>query len=112
MWYAPIEMSERLQKALAMAELLHRDQKRKGTEIPYLSHLLGTAAIALEHGADEDQAIAALLHDAVEDQGGPETLALIKLKFGERVGLLVEACTDFVGEPKPPWKERKLAHIK
>ena len=100
--------------ALAMAATLHRCQLRKGTSTPYLAHLLGVTALVWEYGGDEEQAIAALLHDAVEDQGGAPTLERIRLGFGDRVAGIVEACTDTDEEPKPPWMERKkryVAHI-
>lgn len=104
-------LTERFDEALAYASRVHREQCRKGTDTPYISHLLGTAAIALENGADEDQAIAALLHDAVEDQGGATRLADIRARFGERVAEMVDHCTDTDIEPKPPWRARKEAYI-
>ena len=104
-------LTNRFDDALAYASRIHRDQRRKGTDIPYISHLLGTAAIALENGADEDQAIAALLHDAVEDQGGSARLAEIRARFGNRVAEMVDHCTDTDIEPKPPWRARKEAYI-
>jgi (p)ppGpp synthase/HD superfamily hydrolase len=105
------DLTERFQSALAFAAELHRHQRRKGTNIPYVSHLLGVASIALEIGADEDQAIAALLHDAVEDQGGAPCLVVIRKRFGSRVASIVHDCTDADTEPKPPWRERKAAYI-
>lgn len=105
------DLTERFQSALAFATELHRHQRRKGTDIPYVSHLLGVASIALEIGADEDQAIAALLHDAVEDQGGAPCLAEIRERFGDRVASIVSDCTDADTVPKPPWRERKEAYI-
>ncbi|HEY9766490.1 MAG TPA: HD domain-containing protein [Chroococcales cyanobacterium] len=106
-----MELTDRFDEALLMASRLHRNQTRKGTNVPYLSHLLGVAAIALEYGANEETAIAALLHDAVEDQGGEATLLEIEGKFGKEVGKIVLDCTDAKTFPKPPWKERKLRHI-
>ncbi len=100
-------LSPQFDNALAYASQLHRDQARKGTQIPYVSHLLAVAAIVLEHGGTEDEAIAALLHDAVEDQGGAETRAVIRERFGENVAAIVDGCTDADITPKPPWKERK-----
>lgn len=94
-----------------MAVQLHATQVRKGTTIPYAAHLLGVASIALEHGADEDEAIAALLHDAVEDQGGQPVLDRIREQFGDRVADIVHGCTDADATPKPPWRERKEAYI-
>ena len=108
-------LSPRFSDALVFACELHRDQPRKGTDVPYVSHLLGVASLALEHGADEDEAIAALLHDAVEDQGGEVTAAEIRARFGDRVADIVLACSDTVVVPKPPWRMRKeayLAHVR
>ena len=105
------DLTPRFQSALAFATQLHRHQRRKGTDIAYVSHLLGVASIALEIGADEDQAIAALLHDAVEDQGGAACLAEIRERFGGRVAGIVSDCTDTDVEPKPPWRARKEAYI-
>lgn len=104
-------LSQRFDEALLFAAELHRRQRRKGVDVPYLSHLLAVAAIVLEHGGSEEQAIAALLHDAVEDQGGPETGERIAERFGESVARIVWSCTDSVGEPKPPWRARKEAFI-
>lgn len=108
-------LTPRFQEALALAYQLHNGQIRKGTSIPYISHLLGVTSLVLEDGGDEDEAIAALLHDAVEDQGGRETLELIRGKFGERVAEIVLACSDSDTLPKPPWRERKeryIAHLR
>ena len=104
-------LSERFDDALAYASSVHRTQRRKGSNIPYVSHLLGVASLALEIGADEDQAIAALLHDAVEDQGGLTRLADIRARYGERVADIVSDCTDSWEEPKPEWRERKEAYL-
>jgi (p)ppGpp synthase/HD superfamily hydrolase len=110
-----VVLGERFERALVLACELHRDQVRKGSDgIPYIGHLLGVASIAIEDGGDEDEAIAALLHDAPEDQGGAPTLERIRSEFGERVAAIVEACTDTLETPKPPWRERKeryLAHL-
>jgi (p)ppGpp synthase/HD superfamily hydrolase len=105
------ELGERFDQAVAYASRLHRGQVRKQTTVPYVSHLLGVASLALEHGADEDEAIAALLHDAVEDQGGETTLAEIRKGFGDKVAEIVAACSDSIGEPKPPWRARKEAYV-
>ena len=78
---------------------------------PYLAHLLAVAAIVMEHGGNEDEAIAALLHDAVEDQGGLPTLEEIRRRFGPAVAEIVEGCSDAVVTPKPPWRQRKEAYI-
>lgn len=104
-------LSDRFDEALAYASRLHRDQRRKGTDIPYVSHLLSVAALVLEHGGNEDQAIAGLLHDAAEDQGGQKTLDQIRRRFGENVATIVADCTDAWGEPKPEWHQRKKAYI-
>lgn len=110
-----VDLSHRFRKALIFAARLHNDQRRKGTDIPYIAHLLAVASLVITHGGDEDEAIAALLHDAVEDQGGQPTLEMIRTRFGERVAVIVEGCTDTDVVPKPPWKARKecyLAHLK
>ena len=104
-------LTDRFDEALAYASRLHRTQIRKGSGIPYVSHLLGVASIALENGADEDQAIAALLHDAVEDQGGSAQLEAIRAKFGNRVAEIVDHCTDADTDPKPPWRKRKEEYV-
>jgi (p)ppGpp synthase/HD superfamily hydrolase len=99
------------ESALKFAARLHAGQPRKGSDAPYISHLLAVAAIALEHGATEKEAIAALLHDAVEDQGGPETLEKIRRRYGKRVARIVATCSDTDQTPKPPWRERKEAYV-
>jgi (p)ppGpp synthase/HD superfamily hydrolase len=104
-------LTQRFEDALLYATQLHSLQLRKGTNIPYVSHLLGVASLALEHGATEDEAIAALLHDAVEDQGGEPTLREIRQKFGDRVAEIVWGCTDSEIYPKPPWRQRKEQYI-
>lgn len=103
--------SPRLDEAFAFANRLHAGQVRKGTTIPYLSHLLAVTAIVLECGGGEDEAIAALLHDAIEDQGGPATRAEIHHRFGEQVVAIVDGCTDAETVPKPPWRQRKEAYV-
>ena len=110
-----IILTERFEEALGYAAHLHALQKRKGTSIPYVAHLLSVTSLVLENGGDEDQAIAALLHDAVEDQGGLPTLQEIRRLFGERVARIVDGCTDAYVHPKPPWRKRKedyLAHLR
>jgi (p)ppGpp synthase/HD superfamily hydrolase len=97
--------------ALAFANDLHHGHVRKGTEIPFVSHLMAVAAIVLEHGGSEDEAIAALLHDAVEDRGGAPVLKRIRRRFGDTVADIVQGCSDSEEFPKPPWKERKLRYI-
>ena len=104
-------LTHKYDEALLYASELHRTQVRKGTSIPYLSHLLSVSALVLKNGGDEDQAIAGLLHDAAEDQGGMETIAVIRARFGDRVATIVGDCTDSVTTPKPPWRDRKEAYI-
>jgi GTP pyrophosphokinase len=104
-------LSARFAQAAQYAIELHREQERKGSKVPYVAHLLGVASLVLEHGGDEDESIAALLHDSVEDQGGAERLADVEAKFGKRVAEIVLGCTDAVTEPKPPWRERKEAYV-
>jgi GTP pyrophosphokinase len=96
---------------MAFALSLHGGQERKGSRVPYMGHLLGTAAIVLHFGANEDQGIAALLHDAAEDQGGRPTLDAIVRRFGDRVAEIVEGCTDTFEDPKPDWRPRKEAYV-
>ncbi len=103
--------SQRFVEALAVAARLHATQVRTSTEIPYVAHLLGTCAIALEHGATEDEAIAALLHDAIEDVVRAESARAAIRRFGEEVTRIVEACTDADTHPKPPWRARKEAYL-
>jgi len=104
-------LDSRFDQAFLLAAELHREQTRKGSGVPYVSHLMAVAALAVEHGGDEDVAVAALLHDAVEDQGGDPVRRRIREQFGDRVSDLVEACTDADVIPKPPWQARKEAFI-
>jgi hypothetical protein len=113
---APARLGDRFEKALVYTFQAHREQTRKGTDTPYMGHLLGVASLVIEDGGDEDQAIAALLHDAVEDQGGRARLEDIRTHFGPGIAAIVSACSDsdVVGE-KPPWRPRKekyLEHLK
>ena len=107
----------RFESALIYANQVHQGQHRKGTGIPYMAHILGVAAIALEYGASEDEAVGALLHDAAEDGGGEARLAEIRARFGDAVGDIVFGCSDSLvehPEDKLPWRERKegyLAHV-
>src|SRR6478736_1779941 len=104
--------SKRYREALEVSAKLHRQQTRKGTSVPYLAHLLHVSALVWEAGGDEDQAIAALLHDTIEDQGGPKTLEKIRERFGKRVVRIVWDCSDHEGpKPKAPWIERKRRHV-
>jgi GTP pyrophosphokinase len=116
---AATPLSDRFTKAVMHALVIHADQRRKGSGIPYAAHLLSVAAIVVENGGGEDEAVAAILHDAVEDQGGAEQLGRIRELFGERVAEIVLGSSDTdlprrAGAPKEPWrlrKERHLAHI-
>jgi (p)ppGpp synthase/HD superfamily hydrolase len=107
-----LPLTARFHRALVYAAHVHARQFRKGTSRPYIGHLLGVTSIVLTHGGDEDEAIAALLHDAVEDQGGKPRLREIRRKFGGRVARIVEGCTDSDVEPKPPWLERKTEYLR
>lgn len=104
-------LSVRFTEAFTFATQLHIRQTRKGSGVPYIAHLLGVASIALEYGASEDEAIAALLHDAIEDQGGATTREEIRRRFGETVTAIVDGCTDSDKTPKPPWRQRKEAFL-
>lgn len=114
---SPVYLNWRFSVAMQFAFGLHYRQTRKGSSIPYIAHLVGVCALVLEAGGDEDQAIAALLHDAVEDQGGLSTLDTIHRVFGDRVALAVKSCSDSTASDpakKLPWRERKekyLAHL-
>ena len=90
---------------------MHAAQQRKGTNAPYIGHLMGVASIVLDDGGTEDEAIGALLHDAAEDHGGRERLEDIRARFGDAVARIVEDCTDSWDTPKGPWAERKQAYI-
>lgn len=107
-------LTSRFADAFAFAEALHRAQRRKGTDIPYIVHPMAVASLVLEHGGGEDESIAGLLHDAVEDQGGLATARVISERFGPRVAQIVLGCTDAIvgaGEAKAPWRTRKSAFI-
>lgn len=106
-----VELTERFERALSYAVRLHARQVRKSGSVPYIAHLLGVTALVLEDGGDEDEAIAALLHDAVEDQGGHPVLDEIRSIFGERVARIVDGCTDAYTNPKPPWTKRKNDYL-
>jgi (p)ppGpp synthase/HD superfamily hydrolase len=107
-----MRLSPQFEKALIYATRIHGGQLRKKTRIPYIAHIVGVAAIALEYGANETEAIAALLHDAVEDCGGVKRLRDIERKFGKSVATIVDGCTDTDQTPKPPWLKRKKAYVK
>ena len=104
-------LSQRFTEALVWATELHQTQVRKGSGVPYIAHLLGVTSEALEYGATEDEAIAALLHDAIEDCGGGAIAVEIRRRFGDGVAEIVEGCTDTDQTPKPPWRSRKEAYI-
>lgn len=105
------KLTQKFEQALVYATRLHAQQIRKTTGVPYISHLLSVTGLVLEAGGNETEAIAALLHDAVEDQGGAATRTEIYEQFGEQVVAIVDDCTEFKTEIKPPWQERKLHYI-
>jgi (p)ppGpp synthase/HD superfamily hydrolase len=109
-------LTKAFDEALLLASELHRVQTRKSTSVPYLSHLLAVAALVLEDGGDEEEAIAGLLHDALEDRGDAISAAAIEARFGARVRALVVECSDtpeeFAGGEKPPWRERKVNYLR
>ena len=107
----PPRLGLRLQRAFRYAAAKHDGQTRKSTAVPYLSHLMAVASLVLEAGGDEDMAIAALLHDVVEDCGAMPRLREIRRQFGARVARIVEGCTDSFVEPKPDWIERKRSYL-
>lgn len=106
-----MSLTHRFDDAFAFSRSLHSGHLRKGTDVPYLAHLMSVSAIVLEHGGTEDEAIAALLHDAIEDQGGAAARAEIEARFGEAVAVIVVGCTDSDQTPKPPWRPRKEAYV-
>jgi len=109
--YFSMKLSQRFTDALTFATELHANQTRKGNGVPYIAHLLAVSSIALEYGANEEEAIAALLHDAIEDQGGAATREEIRRRFGDTITEIVDGCTDADTTPKPPWRQRKEAYI-
>ena len=107
-----LPISDRFERAVVHGVRLHAHQARKGAaEEPYVAHLFAVAALVMEHGGDEDEAIAGLLHDAVEDQGGAPRLAEIREAFGARVAAIVEGCSDAIDAPAASWRARKEAHV-
>ena len=110
-----MKLGPRFKDALELAISVHEGQVRKGTSIPYAAHLLAVCSLVLTNGGSEEQAIAALLHDALEDHPEKVSSALIEQRFGPRVMEIVTACTDtpadYTGGPKPPWRDRKVAYI-
>ena len=108
----PPNLGRRFEQALLFAQRKHNGQTRKKTSVPYIAHLLGVCALVLEAGGDEDLAIAALLHDVVEDCGGAPMLDEVRRRFGKRVAHVVDGCTDTDQSPKPPWQQRKEDYLK
>lgn len=104
-------LSPRFTQALTFATELHANQTRKISGVPYISHLLGVASLVLEYGGSEDEAIAGLLHDAIEDQGGTKTRNEILALFGDNVIVIIDGCTEKYLQPKPSWRERKETYI-
>lgn len=107
-----VKLGRRFQRAFAFAAEKHSGQTRKASTIPYIGHLMGVASLVLEAGGDEDLAIAALLHDVVEDCGGEPVLKEVRRRFGKRVAKIVDGCTDAYVTPKPAWRERKENYIR
>jgi GTP pyrophosphokinase len=107
-----IKLGPRFLRAFLFAAEKHAGQVRKASTTPYIAHLMGVSSLALEFGGDEDMAIAALLHDVVEDCGGAPMLKEVKRRFGSRVAKIVDGCTDSDRDPKPPWRERKETYIR
>ena len=108
---AGIPLGSRFTEAFLYAADKHATQTRKLTDVPYISHLMAVAALVLEAGGGEDEAIAALLHDVVEDCGGMPVLEEVRRRFGNRVADIVQGCTDAYTVPKPAWKKRKLDYL-
>lgn len=106
-----IKLGPRFQRAFEFAVKQHAGQTRKASSIPYIAHLMGVASLVFEAGGDEDLAIAALLHDVVEDCGGAPMLKQIRRRFGSKVAKIVDGCTDAYQIPKPPWHDRKVSYI-
>jgi (p)ppGpp synthase/HD superfamily hydrolase len=107
-----IKLGPRFLRAFQFAAEKHASQTRKASTIPYIAHLMGVASLVLEAGGDEDLAIAALLHDVVEDCGGAPMLKRVRRRFGARVAKVVDGCTDADTYPKPPWRERKENYLR
>ncbi len=108
----PPRLANPCERALVFATRAHAKQLKKGTSVPYAAHILGVASLVLDAGGDEDLAIAALLHDVVEDCGGAPRLKEIRRSFGKRVAHLVDGCTDTDQDPKPPWRKRNEDYLK
>jgi len=110
--HKPIKLGPRFLRAFQFAAEKHARQARKASTVPYIAHLMGVTSLVLEAGGDEDLAIAALLHDVVEDCGGAPMLKEVRRRFGSRVARVVEGCTDADTDPKPPWRDRKENYIR
>jgi (p)ppGpp synthase/HD superfamily hydrolase len=110
-----MQLTNRYKKALSFAFDLHKDDRRKGKDTPYIAHLLSVSAMVMDDGGTEDEAISGLLHDSLEDHPDQVTREILEAEFGKTVADIVQGCTDtpddFRGGEKPPWKERKLAYI-
>jgi len=106
-----VSLTSRFDEAASYARTVHDGQNRKGTDIPYYSHLLAVASLVLDAGGTEEEAIAGLLHDAAEDRGGQARLDDIRARFGDNVARIVKDCTDSLTNPKPPWMERKRGYV-
>lgn len=107
-----VELGPRFRRAFLFAADKHSGQTHKASSVPYIAHLMGVASLVLEFGGDEDMAIAALLHDVVEDCGGVAMLKEVRRRFGPRVAKIVDGCTDSDTDPKPPWRERKESYLR
>jgi GTP pyrophosphokinase len=105
-------LGHRFTEALCLAADLHARQCRKASGVPYVSHVLAVASLVIENGGNEDESIAALLHDAAEDCGGDKTLQLIRIQFGSNVADIVLGCSDTTLSPKPPWRDRKERYLR
>jgi GTP pyrophosphokinase len=107
-----VKLGPRFLRAFTFAAEKHAGQTRKASTTPYIAHLMGVVSLTLEFGGDEDLAIAALLHDVVEDCGGVPMFKEVKRRFGNRVAKIVDGCTDSDTDPKPPWRERKQTYLR
>ncbi|MBC6434185.1 HD domain-containing protein [Nostoc sp. HG1] len=105
------KLTQRFESALIYATRLHAHQTRKISGVPYISHLLSVTALVLEAGGTEEEAIAALLHDTIEDQGGKTIREDIRQRFGETIATIIDGCTEWDTPPKPPWLERKQRYL-
>lgn len=106
-----VKLTEKFEAALIYANRLHAEQSRKISGVPYMTHLMSVAALVLESGGSEEEAIAALLHDSIEDQGGKPTREDVRQRFGDTVVEIIDGCTEWDSLPKPPWQERKNRYL-